>query len=91
MSQDRHQNIKSISESDIDQPVERPVRVKHTHRRARHSPTSSSDKEGGNQFASDNVPTVERWSLQQAIEDVFRVVPNTLCPEVDAPPRRKNM
>ena len=94
ISQDRHQNIESeesMSDSEIDQPVERPVRGNLSRRRVRQDSSSSSNEELESQHTTMDEPAVERWSLQQAIEEVFRVVPSTFCPKVDAPPRRKNL
>ena len=81
----------SISESEIGQPVGSPVRYNISRRRPRQSSTSSSDEETESQLPIEDEPAADRWSLQQAIEEVFRVVPSTLCPKVDAPPRRKNL
>ena len=94
LSKGLHQYIDSshdsLSESVVQFQVERPSRAEHGHR-IQSSPTPSSDEEMGDQSFSGDEPTVERMSLQQAIDEVFRVVPDHFCPKVDAPPRRKNL
>ena len=95
-SHDRHQLMdlsenESISGSEIGQPVGSPVKHNTSRRRPRQSSTSSSDEETESLLPIEDEPAADRWSLQQAIEEVFRVVPSTLCPKIDAPPRRKNL